>query len=240
MNMRHAVVLGLVMILPAAVMPVDRAAAQEDAKKPDVAVGATTETTAQDTLKEEVPAEDKPTHEELIALRDRLLKAYDAKDIDGVLAEVDENVVVTWQDAVISRGPEGIRKYYEEKVGSPDSIVKDMKTKCTIDRYSQLYNDRSTAVAAGTLEQDFTLRDGKQFQLVSPWTATLVKQGEDWKIAAFHVSTNMFDNGVLHLYVQQNRLWAGGIAAGVALLIGLLLGMAFARGGRKTPAAAGS
>jgi ABC-type dipeptide/oligopeptide/nickel transport system permease subunit len=50
----------------------------------------------------------------------------------------------------------------------------------------------------------------------------------------------MFDNGVLHFYVLQNRLWAGGIAGGVALLIGLLLGMAFARGGRKTPAQAGS
>jgi hypothetical protein len=171
MNARHAMTLAFVVVLTAA--PVCRAIAQEDAKKG----GATTETTAQDAAKEEVPPEDKPTHDELIALRDRLLKAYDAKDIDAVLAELDENVVVTWQDAVVSRGPAGVRKYYDEKVGSPDSIVKDMKTKCTIDRYSQLYNDRGTAVAAGKLEQNFTLRDGKQFQLVSPWTATLVKQG---------------------------------------------------------------
>lgn len=236
MNARHALVLALVMIPAATIAPAGGALAQDDAKKS----GAKTETTAQDPAKDEVPAEDKPTHNELIALRDRLLKAYDAKDIDAVLAELDENAVVTWQDATVSRGPEGVRKYYDEKVGSPDSIVKDMKTKCTIDRYSQLYNDRSTAAAAGKLDQNFTLRDGKQFQLVSPWTATLVKQGDNWKIVAFHVSTNMFDNGVLHLYVQQNRLWAGGIAGGVGLLIGLLLGMAFARGGRKTPSGAGS
>ncbi|HZN36558.1 MAG TPA: nuclear transport factor 2 family protein [Pirellulaceae bacterium] len=240
MNARHALVLALVTILPAAIVPLRGAFAQDEAKKPDAAAGAKTETKAQDTAKEEVPAEDKPSHEALIALRDRLLKAYDAKDIDAVLAELDENVVVTWQDATVSRGPDGVREYYDKKVGGPDSIVKDMKTTCTIDRYSQLYNDRRTAAAAGKLEQNFTLRDGKQFQLTSPWTATLVKEEDEWKIAAFHVSTNMFDNGVLHLYVMQNRLWAGGIAGGVSLLIGLLLGMAFARGGRKTPAGTGS
>jgi ketosteroid isomerase-like protein len=240
MNAHRAVVLALVTILPAAIMPVRGAIAQEDAKKTDAAAGAKTETTAEDAAKGEVPAEDKPTHDELIALRDRLLKAYDAKDIDAVLAELDENAVVTWQDATISRGPDGVRKYYDEKVGGTNSVVQDMKTKCTIDRYSQLYGDRTTAVAAGTLDQNFTLRDGKQFHLVSPWTATLVKQDDAWKIAGFHVSTNMFDNGVLHLYVLQNRLWAGGIAGGVALLIGLLLGMAFARGGRKTAAGTGS
>jgi hypothetical protein len=130
-----------------------------------------------------------------------------------------------------------VRKYYDEKVGGPDSVVKDMKTKCTIDRYSQLYNDRNTAVAAGKLEQDFTLRDGKQFQLTSPWTATLVKQGDGWKISAFHVSANMFDNGVLDLYVRQNRLWTGIAAGAIGLLIGLLLGMMFSGRGRKAASA---
>jgi ketosteroid isomerase-like protein len=230
MNGRHALVVALFMVLLAAIMPVVLAIAQEDAKK----AGATIEATAQDTAREQIPPEDKPAHDELIALRDRLLKAYDAKDIDGVLAELDENAVVTWQDATMSLGPAGVRKYYDEKIGSPDSIVKDLKTKCTIERYSQLYNDRNTAVAAGKLEQNFTLRDGKQFQLVSPWTATLVKQGGNWKIAGFHVSANMFDNGVLDLFVQRNRLWTGIIAGIIGLVAGVVLGGVFSRRGRST------
>lgn len=186
---------------------------------------------------EQPPEEEKATHDALIALRDRILKSYDAKDISGVLAELDESAVVTMQDGVVCRGLKAVQKYYDEKVGRPDSIVKELKTVCVIDRWSRLYNDQSTAVADGRLDQDFFLRDGKQFHLVSPWTATLVKRGDDWKVAAFHVSANMFDNGVLNLIVQQNRLWTG-IGAGVAgIVVGLLLGALVWGRGRKASGA---
>lgn len=189
---------------------------------------------------DEPPAEEKPTHDELIALRDRILKKHDAKDIAGVLAELDDQAVVTMQDGRVCRGPKEVQAYYDEKVGRPDSVVKELKTTCVIDRWSRLYNDQNTAVVDGRLEQDYSLRDGKQFHLVSPWTASLVKRGKDWKIAAFHVSSNMFDNGVLDLFVQQNRLWTG-IGAGVGgLVIGLLIGMAFSGRGRKAAGPAGS
>jgi ketosteroid isomerase-like protein len=180
---------------------------------------------------DEPPADEKETHDALIALRDRILAKHDAKDIDGVLAELDESAVVTMQDGTVCRGPQAVKDYYEEKVGSDDSVVKELKTVCVIDRWSRLYNDQSTAVVDGRLEQDYFLRDGKQFHLVSPWTATLIKQGDDWKISAFHVSANMFDNGVLDLFVQQNRLWTG-IFAGVAgLVVGLAVGaLLFGRG----------
>jgi hypothetical protein len=61
--------------------------------------------------------------------------------------------------------------------------------------------------------------------LRSRWTSTLVKQDAGWKVATFHVSTNMFDNGVSNL---QSR-WAAIKAGGAALVVGLACG-AFARG----------
>jgi hypothetical protein len=184
--------------------------------------------------RDEPPAEERETHEALIALRDRLLRKHDAKDIAGVLAELDENAVVTMQDATVCRGPKQVEAYFEEKVGRPDSVVKELKTVCVIDRWSRLYNDQNTAVVDGRLEQDYFLRDGKQFHLVSPWTATLVKQGSDWKISAFHVSANMFDNGVLDQFVTQNRLWTGIVAGAGGLILGVVLGALFFGGGRKT------
>jgi hypothetical protein len=144
------------------------------------------------------------------------------------------------QDGKVCRGPEEVQAYFDEKVGRPDSIVKELKTTCVIDRWSRLYNDQYTAVVDGRLEQDYFLRDGKQFHLVSPWTASLVKKGEDWKIAAFHVSANMFDNGVLDIFVQQNRLWSGIGAGVVGLVVGLMIGMVFSGRGRKEPTKTGS
>lgn len=201
--------------------------------------GAKTTTTAETSSRAPAPPEgEQETHDALIALRDRILKKQDEKDVAGILAELDDSVVVTMQDGRVCRGPEEVKKYYEEKVGSTDSIVKELKTKCVIDRYSRLFNDQATAVVDGRLEQEFFLRDGKQFTLISPWTASLVKKGDDWKIASFHVSTNMFDNGVLNLFVQQNRLYAGGIAGVAGLLLGGLVGMFFAnqrRNGSVSP-----
>ena len=202
-------------------------------------VGAKTETTAVPGGAEaEPPAAEKPTHDALIALRDRILKKHDAKDIAGVLAELDDSAVVTMQDGKVCRGPAEVKAYYEEKIGRPDSVVKELVTKCIIERYSRLYNDQQTAVVDGLLEQDYLLRDGKTFHLTSPWTATLIKRDDDWKISAFHVSANIFDNGVLNLFVQQNRLYTGLIAGLLGVAVAILAGLMFSSRKRSSGAPA--
>lgn len=182
---------------------------------------------AQDGVKP--PAEDQATHDELIALRERIEKAYLARDVDGVLANLSDNVVVTWQNAEVSRGHDGIRKFYDVMMNGPDSVVVDLKSTLKVDELSRLDLDRQMAVAVGSLDDDFTLRDGKAFKLASRWTATLVKKDDAWKITAFHVSTNMMDNGVLRLTVEKNRLYVGGIAAAIGIIIGGIAGWTFRR-----------
>lgn len=176
-----------------------------------------------------VSPEDQAAHDELIALRERIVKAYQARDVDGVLAELSDDIVVTWQNAEVSRRHEGIRNFYKVMMEGANSVVVDLKSSLKVDELSRLDLDRKMAVAVGSLEDDFTLRDGKQFHLSSRWTATLVKKDSDWKITAFHVSTNMMDNGVLRLTVEKNRLYIGGIAGAVGIILGGIAGWAFRR-----------
>src|SRR5690348_9540060 len=63
------------------------------------------------TTKEAAGKED-PAHGELRKVRDGLVKAVEARDIDGVLSFLDPNVVVVWQNGETSRGHEGVRAYY--------------------------------------------------------------------------------------------------------------------------------
>lgn len=174
-------------------------------------------------------AEDQAAHDELIAMRERILKAYQARDVDGVLANLSEDIVVTWQNAEVSRGHEGVRKFYDVMMNGPDSVVVDLKSILKVDELSRLDLDRKMAVAVGSLDDDFRLRDGKAFHLTSRWTATMVKKENDWKITAFHVSTNMMDNGVLRLTVEQNRLYIGAIAGAAGLILGGIAGWALKR-----------
>lgn len=165
------------------------------------------------------PTTEDPVHDELRAVRDDMLAAFQERDIDRMLKHVHKDAVVTFQNAELCRGPDGVRAFYQRMMEGDDREVKSVKSDFKVDELSILYGD-DTAVAFGTLNDDFALKGGMDFSLASRWTATLVKEDGRWQIAAYHVSTNMFDNGVSNLLVK----WAAIKAGAVALLAGLFLG----------------
>ena len=75
------------------------------------------------------------------------------------------------------------------------------------------------AIAHGTSVPRYKLL-GLDFDLENRWTATLLKQDGQWKIAAYHVSGDITDNPLLNA-ARNSLYWS----AGVALLIGLVLGV---------------
>jgi uncharacterized protein (TIGR02246 family) len=177
----------------------------------------------------EQPPKEDPEHNEIRAVRDAMLTAFDKGDIDGLLKHVHPEVVVTWQSGETSRGRDGVRKYYERMMVGENRTVQSMTSKLDVDDLSRLYNDKNSAIAAGNMTNHFVLKDGMDFDLASRWTATLLKDQGRWQVTAFHISTNMFDNGVLRLILRKSLLWTG-IAAGAAgLLAGSVLGLIVAR-----------
>jgi ketosteroid isomerase-like protein len=169
-------------------------------------------------------------HDELRALRDAVMKAWDAKDYDALLAHVDPNVVVTWQNAEVVRGHDGLRRFLKEMVTGGNPIVSDIKSKLDVDELSILLSD-DTAIAFGTIHDTITLattiarasfiESGSTLDLASRWTATLKKRDGVWKIAAYHVSADMFSNPVLGIAVGMAKRGAM-LAGGAGLLLGVL------------------
>jgi hypothetical protein len=82
------------------------------------------------------------------------------------------------------------------------------------------------------MDDHFKLRRGMEFDLHSRWTATAVRQDGRWQLASFHVSTNMFDNGVSNLYMK----WTAMTSGGVALLAGLVVGAVITAWWKRRPA----
>jgi ketosteroid isomerase-like protein len=179
------------------------------------------------------PSDNAAVHNELRQLRDEMLDAWKRRDIDALLSHVDPNIVVTWQNGDVSRGPDAIRKFYSEMLLGPDSILSNMDTKLTVDDLSVLHGP-DTAIAFGSTHDDMTFRRsvgagallgaGKTLGLTSRWTATLVRKGGEWKVAAYHVSANVFSNPIQDLAVKAaGRVGAiGGFVVGaiVVLLVG--------------------
>ena len=166
------------------------------------------------------PPED-PVHEELRALRDGVLDAFNKSDLERLLTFVHKDAVLTWQNAEVSRGHQGIRDYYQKMMTGPNKVVESVKGTATVDDLTTLYGDKN-GVAVGALEQDFKLADGTDLHLSNRWTADVVKEDGKWRISRFHVSANLFDNPVQQIAIKKTAQWTGGIAGLAGLLIGVL------------------
>ncbi len=155
---------------------------------------------------------------ELGEFRERVVAAYEARDLEALIEDVGPRVVFTWQNAERNRGPDEFRAFYKKMMDGEDSVVSDVTTKFEIDGGAELYGD-STAVVCGTTVDEFKLRNGQDLTLDSKWTATLVKSDNDWKIVSYHVSANVFQNPILTVAKSYLLTFAS-----VGSLLGFVLG----------------
>ena len=168
------------------------------------------------------PPED-PAHQELRALREKLVDAFNKKDLDALLEHVHPNAAVTWQNAEISRGHKGIRRLLQEDDDGPDHRVERVTATLQVDELTILYGPEDNGMAFGSLDEDFRLTDGMEFHLYNRWTAHVVKDNGRWVISGLHISANLFDNGVLHMAMRRTATWTGITAGAVGLVLGLLV-----------------
>ena len=169
------------------------------------------------------PPKDEAVHSELRALRDGLIDAMNKGDIDRELAYMHPNVVVTWHNAEVSRGRDGVRAYLTRMLSGPNRVVSRYSATVDVDELTVLYGG-STGISFGSAIEHFKLNDGRMLDLPARWSATLVKDGDKWLIASLHASDNLFDNPLLAI-AKRTAYWAGG----VALLVGLIAGFAISR-----------
>ncbi|HAA52346.1 MAG TPA: hypothetical protein DCE43_21695 [Planctomycetaceae bacterium] len=164
---------------------------------------------------------DVTTHEQLRELRTGLFNAFNKNDVDTLLTYCHPDIVVVWQDGSISEGHKGVAVKFKEL----DAFLDSMNCKPASDHLSVIY-DGDVAIARGKLNDTYHLRrHGSNVALDSSWSATLVRQDDRWLLASFAASTSLYDNPVVHLFVQKAQyttgLWAG--LAGLVLGIGASL-----------------
>src|SRR5436305_6327407 len=95
------------------------------------------------------PAADEATHNELRALRDGLLDAMSKGDLERQLAYFHPNAVVTWHNAEVSRGRDGVRKYLSRMLDGPDKVVERFRADVDVDELTILYGG-DTGISFGS------------------------------------------------------------------------------------------
>lgn len=170
----------------------------------------------------QTPPKDEAVHNELRALRDGLIDAMNKGDIDRELAYMHPNVVVTWHNAEVSRGRDGVRAYLTRMLSGPNKVVSSYSATVEVDELTILYSG-DTGISFGSAVEHFKLNNGTTLDLPARWSATLIKEGDKWLIASLHASDNLFNNPLLDM-AKRTAYWAGGISLIVGLLAGLVIG----------------
>lgn len=167
-------------------------------------------------------AQEDPAHNELRAMRDGFLAAMNRGDLDTQLTFLHPNVVVTWHNAEVSRGRDGVRAYLDRMLRGPEKRVEKFGAELNVDELSILYGG-DTAIAFGSAQEHFTLTSGRAFDFTGRWSATMVREDGKWLVANLHTSDNLFDNPLLN-QVRAALPWAGGGGLLAGALSGWLLG----------------
>jgi ketosteroid isomerase-like protein len=171
------------------------------------------------------------TDQAIAHLREGLVDSFNHGDIDRLLTFLDTNAVVTWQNGEVCEGTAAVKDYYNRMMKGDQAVV----SKVTSDpKVLGRHMQGDWEVAWGELNDHFILTDGRDLPLNSRFTATVAKRGDQWKVAAFHVSVNAFHNPVLTLAVRRVAL-IGGIGGIITGLILGILGAGLFRGSKKTP-----
>lgn len=155
------------------------------------------------------------------SLREDLVDSFNKGDIDRLLSHLAPDVVITWQNGEVCRGPEQVRAYYDKMMTGPDRVVVSVESNPQI-THRQVYGD--WAVSWGLMNDCFRLTDGSDLDMDSKFTATIARFGDVWKVTSFHLSVNAFDNAILSRAIQRTALWTGVLVGIIALIVGMVLG----------------
>lgn len=169
-------------------------------------------------------AQDEAVHDEIRAMRDRAIAAFEARDVEALFAELDDRVIFTAMNNETVTGKEALTAYYAKMMDGSAGLVSDLQVAFETDALATLLAGNQAAVASGSVVAAFKMRAGPEFSVPLRWTATLSRDSGAWKIVALHFSANIFDNPIDS--ALRSYLW---LMLAAALAVGLVAGLVLRR-----------
>ena len=170
-------------------------------------------------------------HAALRALRDKITQAIDSQDIKALASCFAKEFVFTAVNQTVLTNETQMQVFFDQMFHSKDALVTSMKTEPKADILTR-FIDANTGVCYGSSKDTYTMKTGKVVEMNIRWSATVVKEKGEWKVAIAHAGTDFLNNPVLE-GVEKFTKVVGLVAGFIGLLVGLLAGRLMGRG--KTP-----
>lgn len=166
-------------------------------------------------------------HAALRALRDKISQAIDSQDIKALASCFAKEFAFIAVNQTVVTNETQMQEFFDQMFHSKDALVTSMKTEPKADIPTR-FVDANTGVCYGSSKDTYTMKSGKVVEMNIRWTATVVKENGEWKVAVVHVGTDFLNNPVLEGVEKFTKVV--GLVAGVGgLLVGLLAGRLLGR-----------
>jgi hypothetical protein len=131
-----------------------------------------------------------------------------------VLTGVDQTIVISKAE---------LKEYFSRMFETPDSLLTSIKIQPTASILTRFLSD-NVGICYGTSTDTYTLKKGGDAVMNSKWTATLIKENGEWRIAAVHAGADILNNPILNKSISLGYTFAaigavGGFALGLLLMI---------------------
>lgn len=175
--------------------------------------GATKDAAPQETV------DTKAIEAELDKFRDDLFHAFNTGDYQAMLEKYcHKDIIATWQDGTTSEGHAGVIAEFDKLKQFIDKMTVDASTDKRL-----ILNDGNLVISSGEMKDHYVLGRGPSVNLNSRWSATLIKNNNQWLLVSFSASTNAFENEVISLYLTSQKYVASLIAGAIGLATGMFL-----------------
>jgi ketosteroid isomerase-like protein len=171
---------------------------------------------------------DHEIHQELRGILVTVQTAINSGNYDAMLPVLSKDIRATTITQEVMSGHDQVSAYFKHWFG-PGGFLKKLDMSFTADALTELSPDKTWGVVRGSGMERYTLADGRQYDMPTRWTATVVKEADGkWRLRTIHFGTNFLDNPIL-TDAKRAVVKYSAIAGGAGLVLGLLLGFVLGR-----------
>jgi len=171
---------------------------------------------------------DAQIHQELRGLLKQAEDAINSGNYDAMLPILSENLRITPVNQEFLSSRKDVSTYFNKWFGE-DGYLKKLHITFNADAKTELSKDKSWGLVVGKGKEDYILSDERKYELLTRWTAVVVKESDGhWRIRSMHVGTDFLDNPILSEAANSAK-YLGIIGVIAGLLLGLILSRFFRR-----------
>jgi ketosteroid isomerase-like protein len=171
---------------------------------------------------------DHEIHQELRGILITVQTAINSGNYDAMLPVLSKDIRATTITQEVMSGHDQVSAYFKHWFG-PGGFLKKLDMTFTADALTELSPDKTWGVVRGSGLERYTLADGRQYDMPTRWTATVVKEADGkWRLRTIHFGTNFLDNPIL-TEAKRAVVKYSAVAGGAGLVLGLLLGFLLGR-----------